>query len=53
MLWKQLVDEAGEEAIARAAAVTVAEAERDRVRSGLRAFVIATPHNPRDRRPSD
>jgi hypothetical protein len=34
-LWKQLVDEAGDEAVARAAAVSVAEAERELAAAGF------------------
>jgi hypothetical protein len=35
LLWKQLVDEAGEDEIERAAAVSVAEAERDLAAAGF------------------
>jgi hypothetical protein len=34
-LWRQLVEEAGEDAVERAASVTVAEAERDLAAAGF------------------
>ena len=34
-LWKELVDEAGDDAVDRAAAVSVAEAERDLAAAGF------------------
>jgi hypothetical protein len=41
-LWRQLVDEAGDDAVERAAAVSVAQAERDLAAAG---FDVAAERN--------